>query len=169
MHHGGVLRSLALGLALFLAMGGTSAQAATSSSRGAPSATAPTTARSALATGPLLPVGKQCGLLGGLRKSGNPAVQGLCLYTAYLHCQAATLVYLVAGVDTGAYHYLTVQSAGLYCAVTDRVVPYGVVALPQHTYQCQGLLFLPTTGPVGGLIAQQCDSEGDFSIPYAFT
>jgi hypothetical protein len=118
-----------------------------------------------LPAGPLPIIGKDCGTVGGLRKAGNPAASEQCLYLAYQQCQSATLVDIQAGVDTGKYHYLTVQTATSPCSVQDRVITYGTTPHQMANYDCQGLVFTPGDG----LTAQQCGGEGDVHIPASFS
>ncbi len=169
MRHAVVFASVFMGILLFFVLGSASVQAATKadSSLWPTPATSPALSYNMVPAGPLAWVGQHCGTLGGLRHVGNAPAQEGCLHAAYLRCQAATLLYIQAGVDAGAYHYLTVQPDGARCAVTDRVATYGVGPRHLATYACLGMRFVPTTGTQGGLVAQQCGAEGDIRIPFA--
>lgn len=125
----------------------------------------PTATSTSTSGGPLPIIGKDCGTVGGLRKVGNPSASGQCLYLAFHQCQAATLVDIQAGVDTGRYHYLTVQTATSPCSIEDRVSTYGTTPHQMATYACQGLVFTPADG----LTAQQCGAEGAVHIPASFS
>jgi hypothetical protein len=120
-------------------------------------------------------IGYDCGtvqLTGGV----DPTGPSRCLLDHYTHCQTATLVYLMQGVDTSETHTISVTPQGSSCAVTDADVLY-VASFSRTTrqdYHCaqvsqrQGPLTLTSSGLhclAGPVVVGGCGQEGDLVLP----
>lgn len=110
--------------------------------------------------------GGDCGAVhsaaGGAFTQGTSAVED-CFWQAYSNCQSATLTFSEMGVDTTNTHTLTIQpGSGGHCSLTDSVSFFQASGgfRTTHSYQCTGM-----RQSSGGLVAEQCGTEGNVVIP----
>ena len=121
-------------------------------------------------------IGYDCGtiqLTGGV----DPTGPSQCLLDHYAHCQTATLVYVMMGVDTSDTHTISVTPQGSSCAVTDADVSYFASfggRTGRQDYRCadvsqrQGPLTLTSSGLqrlAGSVVVEGCGQEGDLVLP----
>ncbi|HEY7834633.1 MAG TPA: hypothetical protein VIG30_13745 [Ktedonobacterales bacterium] len=110
--------------------------------------------------------GGNCGAVhsgaGGAFAQGTSATVD-CFWQAYSHCQSATLTFTEMGVDTSSTHTLTIKpGSNGTCSVSDAVSFFQASGgfHSTHNYQCSGM-----RQSSGGLVAEQCGTEGNVVIP----
>ena len=81
-----------------------------------------------------------------------------CFYQAYQHCQNASLIYTLHGIDTSVVRTFTITNHNNQCIITDAmqhsIAPQPLS--PAKTYQC-----LSMTMSVDGLHVSGCGQDGN--------
>ena len=111
---------------------------------------------------------KNCGTVAGLGRLEVPVNDTIgaqaesCFWRAFQHCQPATLVFLVGGIDTSLIRTFVIHKNRGRCSITDarqfRIVPRP--PSPAQVFTCAGLTKLP-----GALRFNACGKDGNVVVP----